>query len=311
MHSRALKPRPARRLPGIGRILSLIAFAAALPLGGALASGLPALVEPATSERHPGKMIFAELVTPSVADAERFYGGLLGWKFQDVPVQSTRYAAATVDGEQVAGLVEKAMPAGGRRRPAWLTFLSTRNVDATVGLALQHGAKVLFAPHDVPDLGREAVIADPQGGVFAALTSSSGDPGDYLADDGAWIWSSLITSDPGSAASFYNALFDYQIYNATDSTSGKHLVLASENFARASVNSYPANLPTYRPRWLNFVRVEDASSAASRVSALGGQVLVPAHADRDGDPIAIVADPQGAVFGLMQWSGAQPEEGAK
>jgi predicted enzyme related to lactoylglutathione lyase len=35
---------------------------------------------------------------------------------------------------------------------------------------------------------------------------------------------------------------------------------------------------------------------------LGGRVLVEPHADRHGGKIAIVADPSGAVFGLMEWS---------
>ncbi len=277
----------------------------------AYASGLPKLVVPAGSEHHPGKMVFAELVTPNLADAERFYGGLFGWNFREIPVQGTQYAEALDDGAPVGGLIEKQVPAGGGRHPAWLTFLSTRDVDATTSLAMQHGAKTLFSPRDVPDLGREAVLADPQGAVFAVIASSSGDPSDVLADDGAWIWSSLFTSNAIAASDFYNTLFGFQVYNATDSMSGRHLVLASENYARASVNSFPVDRPDYRPRWVNFVRVEDVGTATSKAVSLGGRVLVPAHDDRDGHPIAVLADPEGAVFGLLQWSGDQPQENAK
>ena len=312
---------PVTRPVQINRILSRpvrLLAAMACVAGGTLSmgahastTGLPALLAPASGEHHPGKMIFAELVTPNVADAERFYGGLFGWTFRDVPVQGTRYAEAVSGGAQVAGLIEKPIPADGRHRPAWLTFLSTGDVDATVRSATGVGARVLFAARDVPDLGREAVMADPQGAVFAVLASSSGDPGDTLAGDGMWIWSSLITRDPEAAATFYKAVFGFQVYNATDSTSGKHLVLAADNFARASVNSFPADRPDYRARWLSFLRVEDVGAAVGKVLRLGGRVLVPAHADRDGHPVSIVADPEGAAFGLLQWSGDQPDEDAR
>lgn len=37
---------------------------------------LPALEQPASQERHPGKMIWVDLVTPDLAAAQRFYGAL-------------------------------------------------------------------------------------------------------------------------------------------------------------------------------------------------------------------------------------------
>jgi predicted enzyme related to lactoylglutathione lyase len=283
-------------------------LATTLAAPAASAAGLPPLEAPPTTEHHPGKMIFAELVTPSVTDAERFYGGLFGWTFRDVPVQGTHYVEALNGGAQIAGLIERPLPADGSRRPAWLTFLSTTDADATVAAATAYGARILFPTRDVPDLGREAVLADPQGATVAILASATGDPPDFLTDDGDWIWSSLFTPDPGASAAFYNRLFTYQVTNATDSTSGKHLVLASGNYARASINSIPPGRPDDRARWLNFVRVENAADMAAKAAALGGRVLVAPHADRDGNPVAIIADPEGAVFGLLQWSDQSGED---
>src|SRR5208283_3109550 len=99
------------------------------------------------------------------------------------------------------------------RQPAWLTYISTRDVDVATKIAVERGAKVLFEPHTLPDRGREAVFADPQGAIFAALASSSGDPPEVLAAPGDWIWSSLITSDPKADAPFYQALFSYDVFD--------------------------------------------------------------------------------------------------
>jgi uncharacterized protein len=255
--------------------------------------------------------VFVELVTPDLAAAMRFYAGLFGWTFRDIPGDGIKYAEASLDGRPVAGLVQRDVPAGEHRQPAWLTFIAARDVDATKQLALQHGAKVLFEPRSIPDRGREAVLADPQGAVFAVVASSSGDPPDLLAAPGEWIWSSLITSDPDTDAAFYQTLFDYEVFELPASDGVQHLLLASDNYARASANALPANRPNAHPYWLNYVRVEDAVAMTAKVVALGGRVLVEPRVDRHGGKVAVVADPLGAPFGLLEWPSTESKEVTK
>ncbi len=253
-----------------------------------------------TVERHVGKMVFAELVTPDLAAAERFYGPLFGWTFQAAQAGRPAYTPVTANGRTIAGLVQRDMPAG--RRPAWLTCLATTDVDAADATATQHGAKLLYGPYAVPGLGRESVLADPQGAVFGLLSATAGDPAETLAARGTWIWSSLITAEPETDATFYQALLGYEVYPLDDANDPRHLILASGDFARASVNPIPAVEPRLHPRWLSYVRVDDVAASAAQAQTLGGQVLVAPHADRHGGRIAIVADPAGAPFGLMEWS---------
>lgn len=200
------------------------------------------------------------------------------------------------------------MPAGEHRQPAWLSFIAVRDVDAAKTIALQHGAKVLFEPNDVQNRGREAVFSDPQGAVFAVLASSSGDPADVLAAPGEWIWSSLITSNPDAGAAFYQALFDYEIFELPAEAGAQHLMMASDNYARASANSLPANKHNAHSHWLNYVRVNDAVSMAAKVVALGGRVLVEPRIDRHGGKVVVVADPAGAPFGLLEWPSNETKE---
>jgi uncharacterized protein len=272
---------------------------------------LTALVDPASGEHHVGKVIFVELVTPDLAAAEKFYAGLFGWTFREIPVGRANYAEATLDGYPVAGLIQKAMPAGERRQPAWLTFIAVRDVDAARKAALQGGAKVLSEPHTVPDRGREAVFSDPQGAVFAVLDSGRGDPPDFLPAPGAWIWSSLITSDPDTDVAFYQTLFDYEVFDLPADPGAQHLMLASDNFARASANTLPASRPKGPPHWLNYVRVDEIDKTVAQLIARGRRVLVEPRVDRHGGKIALVADPQGAAFGLLEWPAQDSQEVAE
>jgi uncharacterized protein len=292
-------------------VLALFLGASPSLPAGAQSLQFPALVTPPSQEHHAGKVIFVELVTPDLDTTKRFYSGLFGWTYRDIHSGTTQYAEASLDGRPVAGLVQRAFPAGERRQPAWLSFFSVNDVDATKTIASQHGAKVLFEPHSFPDRGREAVLADPQGAVFAVLASTSGDPPDFLAVPGEWIWSSLITSDPDAGAAFYQTLVDYEVFELPASAGAQHLLLASHNYARASVNSLPVGESKVQASWLNYVRVEDTLKAVAKVRELGGRVLVEPWVDRHGGKVAVVADPIGAPFGLLEWPETESKEVAK
>jgi uncharacterized protein len=268
----------------------------------AAAFELPALVDPAGHERHPGKIVWADLVTPDLAGAKRFYGGLFGWTFNDIHTGSTSYSIALSNGQAVAGLVDRAVKPDEHRQPAWLTFISVKDVDQAQRTIVANGGKVLSPARTYAHRGRQAVFADPQGAVFAVLKSSSGDPEDALADSGEWIWSSLVARDPGAAAAFYQIVFDYEVFDLPSDDGLEHVVLATDDYARASANELPADAAKLHPHWLNFVRVQSTTEAASKAESLGGHILVAPHPDRHGGLVAVVSDPAGAPFGLLEWT---------
>jgi predicted enzyme related to lactoylglutathione lyase len=296
----------------VGRIVAaaVVGMSAICPLM-AQPLQLSPLVVPSSQEHHVGKVVLVQLVTPDLNVAKRFYGGLFGWRFRDLKLGGDDYAEASLDGQLVAGLMHKAVGAGERRQSSWLTFLAVRDVDATKKLAVANGAKVLLEPHTIPNRGREAVFADPQGAIFAVLDSSTGDPPDEMADPGEWIWSSLATTDPEANAGFYQTLFDYEVFDLPSDQGARHLMLASDNYARASANTLATNRPNARPHWLNYVHVEDVGASSAKVVSLGGRVLVEPRLDRHGGKVAIVADPLGAPFGLLEWPDARGKEVTK
>jgi predicted enzyme related to lactoylglutathione lyase len=255
-------------------------------------------------EHHAGKMVWADLVTPDLAQAERFYGGLFDWTFKDIRAAKTHYAVALLEGRPVGGLLQQTVPEGEQRQSAWLTFLAVRDVDQSRRLALSDGAKSLSEPKSYVGRGRQAVFSDPEGAVFAVLASSSGDPPDYLASPGEWIWSALLASDPGKSAAFYQTLFGYDVYDLPSDDGAEHLIFSSDDYARAGANTLPSTGRRH-PHWLNFIRVADAAAAVQKAVALGGKVLVPVHEDRHGGHAAVLADPFGAPVGVMEWSESQ------
>ena len=106
------------------------------------------------------------------------------------------YALALLDGEPVAGMVHKAQPTGLSKQPAWLTFMAVRDVDAAQQAACSRAARCCRKRTTYPHRGRQAVLADADGAVFAVLAAEGGDPPDYLATPGEWIWSAVLVRDP-------------------------------------------------------------------------------------------------------------------
>ena len=268
-------------------------------------------MQPAVAEQHPGKLIWAELVTPDVSAAKRFYAALFGWSFQDIHARDTDYSVALLDGAPIAGLVQRAFPPGEHRQPAWLAFLSVHSVREAGRLITTHGGKQIAAPRTYAHRGRQAVYADPQGAVFAVLHSSSGDPPDVLAAPGEWIWSALVTQDPDTDAAFYQDVFGFEVFDLPPEGRAEHLVLSSQQYARASVNAPPAAQTHSPPHWVDFVRVNSVTDVVAKATANGGRVLVAPHTGRHGGLVAVIADPAGAPIGVLEWNDAGGRAGTK
>src|SRR3546814_13533904 len=82
------------------------------------------------------------------------------------------------------------------------------------------GGKVHRAPDDIPGVGRFAIVADPQGAVFA-LFKGSGSPDDMgppaaPGTPGHAGWHELYTSNWENALSFYSELFGWEKADSVD-----------------------------------------------------------------------------------------------
>jgi len=314
-HSKHSK-RSARHLLRQALCATLLSAAAVAAIDAAPSAAvvLPTLTQPPSGEHHVGKVIWADLVTPDLDAAKHFYSSLFGWTFREVP-GDPNYALALLNGAPVAGLFQKAFTPGQSQQPAWLVFLAVRDVDAAQKKALQQGGKVLSRPHYYPRRGRQVVLADPDGAIFAALAADGGDPPDYLPAPGEWIWSSLLVRDSEQETGFYKALFGYDVYELPSDDGGEgnaqHYILSSDDYARAGLNVLPADSTRRHPHWLNFVRVTEAAEAATKATGLGARVLVEPRVDRHGGHLAVLADPTGAPFGVMEWSDTDTKEEPK
>jgi uncharacterized protein len=288
-----------------------LVFCGAVAIAGA--ADLPPLSDTTpTGERFPGKFIWADLFTADPAAAQAFYTGLFGW--EATPIERTTpsgphtYIVLTNGGEPVAGLARLPSRMQDAVHGRWVGYVSVPDVAKALAAATAAGGRVLFPAKELPRRGTQAMVVDPEGAELGVLHSSAGDPGEYTPDTGDWTWAQLFARDPAAAGRFYASVAGWEVLPDTRGDRPDVFVLASGGYSRASVAPLPPR-PKAKPGWLLFVRVADVKAAAAKAISLGGRVLVaPSEAPTEYWR-AVIADPTGAVIGLVQLQEpGQPKE---
>ena len=152
---------------------------------------------------------------------------------------------------------------------------------------------------DVMDVGRMAVIADPQGAHFS-LWEPKTHIGSQISDEpGAMCWNELSTSDTDAAGAFYSGLFGW---SHESSEMGPMIYTTFKNGDRMAAGMLEIN-PEWGevpPHWSIYLTVSDCDASVAKVGELGGKVIEPARDIPEVGRFAMAADPQGAAFALIQ-----------
>lgn len=263
---------------------------------------LPALNDPASDVRVPGKFIWADYFTSNVDAARSFYAALFGWEWREISVDpERRYGIFYSDGEPVAGVAYRAAPDPKREYGRWVYYMSVADVAAAVRKARARGARTLLPMRNFAERGSFAVLADPEAAPFGVMHSTSGDPPDYQIDIGQWFWFSLFARDAAAQGKFYAALGGYETHAPAPDNDVLDYVLSKEGYARAGIRQLRKDSAA-RPTWVSYVRVDDVARVADAAVHLGGTALLGPSPDILDGELAIVADPLGAPLGLMRWT---------
>ncbi|MGH7718104.1 MAG: VOC family protein [Gemmatimonadaceae bacterium] len=247
-------------------------------------------------DRERGRFVWYELMTSDPEGAKKFYTGVTGWG--TTPFEGMPYTMWTNEETPMGGLMQlPAELASKNVPPHWLPYVLTPDVDATVKQAEKLGARVNVPPTDIPNMGRFAVLADPQGAVFAVYSGQSDSEIDAPPKRGQFSWHELATTDHAAAFDFYSKLFGWEKDTAMDmGPAGIYQIYGKKGKMLGGMYNKPSDMPV-PPNWLLYVQVDDINTAISRVKNLGGQVL-NGPMDVPGGQIAQCMDPQGAAFAL-------------
>jgi predicted enzyme related to lactoylglutathione lyase len=232
-----------------------------------------------------------------LAATEEFYGALFGWEFEPGPQQLGPYVRALLDGQEVAGIGQ--LPPDRHLPIAWTPYLSSDDVDQMAETVRLCGGTVGVGPLDMAEAGRLLIASDPSGAVFGIWQAAEHHGMAVSGVPGTPSWNELLTFETASVAKFYKTVFGFQ-EEAVVSAGLDYVTLHVGGRPVAGIHGVGNALPRDRgPHWLTYFEVAGTDETLHRVAELGGQVLKPAH-DTEHGRVATVADPEGAVFSVVQ-----------
>jgi uncharacterized protein len=243
-----------------------------------------------------GRFVWHELLTTDTAGAAAFYPKVLPWR--TAPSSMPGYTIWMAGQTQIGGLM--ALPAeAGATPPHWLVYVGTPNVDTTCSQAQGLGARVVKAPADIPNVGRFAVLSDPQGATFALFTPGSGPPPGAPPAQGAFSWHELATTDVAGALRFYGQLFGWSKGPGHDmGAMGVYQIFQHGGSGVGGMCNVQG--PSTAPSWLSYVNVADSNRAVAAAKAAGGRLLHGPMEVPGGSWIAMMMDPQGGAFAVQE-----------
>jgi hypothetical protein len=117
---------------------------------------------------EPGALGWNELISTNVDKSVSFYKGLLDWKAEANEMPGMTYTILKQGETMVGGAMAQPKEMAGAPS-LWGIYFSVADADKAAEKVTQLGGKVLNPPMDIPDIGRFAVVADPQGAVFSVM----------------------------------------------------------------------------------------------------------------------------------------------
>lgn len=250
----------------------------------------------------PGSFCWAELRTTDVADAKRFYTALFGWEAVDTESSPDAiYTMLRIGGMDVAALCgpdrARAVP------PHWLAHVSVQSVDAAADKVAAIGGQIVKAPFDVSSAGRKAVVKDPTGAALALWQPRERIGARIINEPGTICWNELATKDPDAARHFYMQLFGWtaELQQMGPMT---YVVLMNGGTATGGLYKMTEDWGDIPSNWLVYFAVEDCDESVAEAKELGAVVRVTPSDIPNVGRFAVIEDPQGAVFAVLQAAAA-------
>lgn len=251
-----------------------------------------------------GMPCWVELATIDETAALGFYRALFGWSYRDNPDPSTptgRYRIASLGASEVGGLYR----AEAGQASAWTINVAVSSTVNAAGWIEHLGGGVTLGPVGIPHRGSILRAVDPGGAPIVLWQPprtwdfASGVPNTFAGAD-------LNTHDGAAADDFFCRLFNYTAVQIGDQHGIDYVEWRLDHqpvLCRYVMGpEYSADTP---PHWMVYFEVDPArggtDAAAGHALMLGGEVVAEPY-DSPWGRIAVLADPTGATFSIIDHS---------
>ena len=157
---------------------------------------------------------------------------------------------------------------------------------------------------DVFEAGRMAMCQDPRGAFFAVWQPKMHIGARIKGENGAMCWNELMTTDRDAAIEFYLNVLGMERGEVVEAMD--YPMLRAGGTEVCGIGQITEEMGPVPPHWGVYFGVNDAAATVEQAQSLGATIYVPTTdiVKTEGESavgrLAIMADPQGAVFGVLQ-----------
>jgi predicted enzyme related to lactoylglutathione lyase len=243
---------------------------------------------------------WVDVASPNMEKSRAFYSALFGWDAYVHPQpEAGGYTSFSYGGKSVAGGGPTMSP---EQPAAWSTYIYIQNADATAEAVKEAGGAVIVGPLDVLDQGRMAVCTDPEGAYFSIWQPNRHLGAEHVNGPSGFCWNELNTRNPEAAKAFYGQVFGWES-STSPVEAGSYTEFKVDGRSIAGGMDISSLLPPEVPaNWLVYFAVENTDDSVAKAQELGGSVRMPAMDIPNMGRFAVLSDPVGAVFAIMQFT---------
>jgi predicted enzyme related to lactoylglutathione lyase len=237
-----------------------------------------------------GTFVWHDQVSDDPKQAQDFYTQLFGWETEVFESSEGDYTMISSGGQRHGGFgkaIEGAPP------PHWLSHVRVESVDGTLEKVRGAGGELAAGPFEMGDVGRMAIITDPQGAHISVYEPKADNP----RPEGVFVWDELGTTDADAAQRFYETVFGWTTEDMGPDYGGYRIFNRGETGIAGFMTLPDDSIP---PHWHPYVAVADPDATVAKATELGGSTLVePMDVPKVGR-VGVLRDPQGASFGIIK-----------
>ena len=256
---------------------------------------------PQIDKHAPGTFCWVELATTDQDAAKHFYGSLFGWSIVDYPMGPgevyTMFRLGARDA--AAGYTMREAERSQGVPPHWNLYVAVEDADQAAARAVELGGKLPAGVFDVFTNGRMSVVIDPTGASFCLWQPNQTQGIGVMGENNSYCWADLITGDRMAAKQFYEKLFGWKIFPGEGKDESTYLHIMAGEQGIAGIQPGSMHKPGVPSHWTPYFMVADADAAAAKAKELGATVYAAPMNVGEGLRIAVLADPQRAVFSLF------------
>lgn len=259
----------------------------------------------AKTKHLPGAFCWFELATTDQDAAKAFYSSVFGWTPSDNPMGPGEvYTIFRIDGQDAAAGYGIRGEQRAQSVPAhWMIYVLVESADQTSARARELGATVLAGPFDVMENGRMSVIQDPAGAPFCVWQPLKHGGTTVTDVPGAAVWADLNTPDQVKCGQFYGELLGWRMVEGKSmrpAVPGSYFHIVNRETLIGGILPSEHRHPGTPPHWLIYFQVDDCDAAVAKITSLGGTVWMPPMEMGGVRKVAVLSDPQGAAFAIVQ-----------